>query len=166
MLGRNAMITKVVTEIGTGRILERRLRWTELPFAKLMGVRFPSVQSNVFIGPAPASAAEFAVVTTPPFSPPVDNGIVYLHWFMKFLTGATTTALVVQLRRGSGVAGTVVNLSSAAFSIGAAANGILSASYFDSPGVVAGLQYTLTCQQTGASGAGVWGDQALLAYVL
>jgi hypothetical protein len=131
-----------------------------------MGVRFPSVQSNVFIGPAPANATEFAVVTTPPFSPPVDNGFVYLHWFMKFLTGTGTTALVVQIRRGAGVTGTVVNLTSAAFTIAAATNGILSGCYFDAPGVVAGVQYTLTCQQTAASAAGVWGDQALLAYVL
>jgi hypothetical protein len=131
-----------------------------------MGVRYPSVQTNVFIGPAPASATEFVVCTTPPFSPPVDNGVVYLHWFMKFLTGTGTTSLVVQLRRGTTTGGTLVNLSSATFGIGAAANGILAGSYFDAPGVVAGQQYSLTCAQTGASAAGTWGDQALMAYVL
>ena len=166
MLGRNAMVTRVVRDIESGKILERRLRWTDAPWAKLMGVRYPSVVTNAFIGPAPANATEFVVCTTPPFSPPIDNGTVILHWFMKFLCGAGTTGLVVQIRRGATITSPLVNLTTAQFSIAAAANGILSASYFDQPGVVAGQQYSLTCVQSGATGAGVWGDQALIAYAL
>jgi hypothetical protein len=166
MLGRNAMVTKVVTEIGTGRILERRLRWTELPFAKLMGVRFPTVASTTFIGPLPANATETAVLTTPGLNLPIDNAQVLLFFMAVMTAGTSVTSHVFRIRRGTTTGGTLVGAAGWSQTIAAAAFGTSSGWYADSPGVAAEQQYTLTVVQTAATVAGTWTDGSLIAVVL
>jgi hypothetical protein len=131
-----------------------------------MGVRFPSVFSNAFIGPLPASGAETICYTTSPISEPVDNAQVLIFWGFSYIPGTANTSATFTLRRGP-------LLTSPTFQAGlwtttvVAGNAIItSGAYADSPGVVAGQQYTLTIQQGAATGAGTFRDGYLMAMVL
>jgi hypothetical protein len=131
-----------------------------------MGVRFPSVQTNTFIGPLPASAVETVVLTTPPLTLPLDGATVLLLWSIQITGGATTTATSVQIRRGTSTAGPVVSAGAWLFVMTAGQRYTVSGWYFDTPGAVAGQQYSLTVSQTAATGAGTWIDGAMLAFAL
>jgi hypothetical protein len=131
-----------------------------------MGVRLPSVASSTFVGPFPATNAETAILTTPPLNITQDFSQILLLASCNILAGASVTALVFRIRRGVGVGGTVVNANPWTVTLAAAASGGLAEFYFDTPGAVAGQQYTLTCSQTGATGASTFNDGALLAFAL
>lgn len=131
-----------------------------------MGVRFPTVTTNTFIGPLPASAVETLCLTTPGISEPIDNGQVILLWTASITPGTSTTSLVFRLRRGALVTSPLVNLTTFSFTTVAANLTTVSGWYFDSPGIVAGQQYSLTVVQTADTVAGTWVDGALLAMVL
>jgi hypothetical protein len=132
-----------------------------------MGVRFPSVASNTFIGPLPASNAETVVLTTPPINEPIDNAQIILMWVANILAGTATTSLVFHVRRGTTAVGTSVGVAGGwVVTLAAGQDGNSSGWYFDFPGIVAGQQYSLTVSQTAATGAGTWIDGALLAMVL
>lgn len=131
-----------------------------------MGVRFPTVTTNTFIGPLPASAAETLCLTTPGISEPIDNGQVIILWTASITPGTSTTSLVFRLRRGALVTSPLVNLTTFSFTTVAANLTTVSGWYFDSPGIVAGQQYSLTVVQTADTVAGTWVDGALLAMVL
>jgi hypothetical protein len=131
-----------------------------------MGVRFPSVASNTFVGPLPASAVETVVLTTPPISEPVDNAQILLFWFFVYAAGTGNTSALFHLRRGTTTAGASVGVANWPFPAVAAAVAGYSGWYFDFPGVVSGQQYSLTLVQTGASAAGTFNDGVLIAMVL
>lgn len=131
-----------------------------------MGVRFPSVQSNTFIGPLPASGAETVVLTTPPLTLTLDFAQVILLWAFTFVAGTGTTSCSFRLRRGTTVSGALINLQVPNAPAVAAANANYSGTYFDTPGAVAGQQYSLTIVQNGATAAGTFPDGALIAFAL
>jgi hypothetical protein len=131
-----------------------------------MGVRFPSVASNTFIGPLPANANETAILTTPPINEPIDNAQVVLLWFASIFAGTSVTSHVFRIRRGVGVLGTVIQVGVWTDTLAATNTKNSSGWYFDFPGVVAGQQYTLTVVQTAATAAGTFVDGALIAMVL
>lgn len=132
-----------------------------------MGVRFPSVQSSVFVGPLPGNANETVVCTTPPFTPSLDGATIILEWFWTALAGATQTFFQMAIRRGTTVAGTLIGASALwAGSTTAGASYQGSGSYFDTPGNVSGQQYSLTLIQGAATGAGTFRDVALVAFSL
>lgn len=131
-----------------------------------MGVRFPQVASNVFVGPLPASAVETVILVSPPLNISLDFSQIVLLWACQILAGTGTTALVFRLRRGTTAAGTLVNVAPWTLTLAAAANGIASGAYPDTPGAVAGQQYALTCSQTGATAAGTFVDGSLIAFAL
>jgi hypothetical protein len=158
--------TRVVSDIETGRILSRRgFDWAG-PIAKAMGVRFPSVFTNTFIGPLPANATETVILTTPPFSPPLDTSAIFFLWCSEINAGTGTTVLAHRIRRGTTAAGAFIGVQpwNALANVGNAF--MLSGCYFDTPGAVGGQQYSLTVSQTGATVAGVWNDGALLVFAL
>jgi len=131
-----------------------------------MGVRFPSVATTAFIGPLPASAAETICATTPPLTIPLDFSQVILLWSFTFLAGTGTTGFSMRIRRGTTTGGAQVGGHSWDFTIAAAASSCYGGAYVDTPGAVAGQQYTLTCVQTGATGAGTGEDVSLIAFAL
>jgi hypothetical protein len=135
------------------------------PIAKAMGVRFPSVQTNTFVGPLPANATETTVLVTPFLTTPLDAAVVFLFWTATLNPGTSTTNLLYRLRRGATTAGvqlgqavTMPAVVGSAFSV--------SGCYFDTPGAVGPLQYQLSVVQTADTVAGVWTDGALLAFAL
>lgn len=131
-----------------------------------MGVRYPSVFSNTFIGPLPASAAETIVCTTPPLTLPLDGATVFLLWTFSVIAGTGNIFNSFNIRRGTTLAGTAVNAGAQAGPATAASGAMYSGAYFDTPGGVAGQQYTLTVQQGGATAAGTFRDVSMLAFAL
>lgn len=131
-----------------------------------MGVRFPTVATNTFIGPLPATNAETIVLQTPPLNIPFDFAQIFLMYTGSISGGTGTTSYQYRLRRGTALAGALVQAGAA--SIQAVVGGVTDCTrvYFDTPGAVGGQQYILTVQQIGATAAGVWQDGALLAFVL
>jgi len=158
--------TKVVSDILTGEVLERRSFEHIGKIAKAMGVRLFSVFTTTFVGPLPANATETVVLTTPAIQLAVDNAAVILVWMATVLLGTGTTSLGWRLRRGTTTAGTFIGAAAWLDAATAATSNVTAGMYVDTPGVVAGQQYSLTIVQTGASASGTWSDGCLLAMVL
>lgn len=109
--------------------------------------------NQMVTGVAIVNAVETTALTTAPVSSSLDGDSICIEGNLNMLTGATTTAVVIRCRRGVGTAGALVGVAET-FTIGAAANFTNSFQFVDSPGSVAGQQYTVTAQQTGGSSNG------------
>jgi hypothetical protein len=131
-----------------------------------MGVRFPGVATTAIVNGSCPILTETVVLTTPPLSPPLDNAQVYLIWSLKLNTGNQPQTLSYTLRRGTTNGGAVVGFQAQASEV---ASVILfrGGCYVDTPGVVAGQQYSLTLNITTASGTATAAlDGCLMAFVL
>ena len=130
-----------------------------------MGVRFGSVSTIVNVGVLPATGAETVIMTTPPLTLPLDSAQIFLFWYFLGNTGASTTVLTWRLRRGTTTGGTLIN-SGNGVGVTAAVNATLSGCYNDTPGAVAGQQYSWTLQGTSTAGAGTFLEGCMTAMVL
>ncbi len=130
-----------------------------------MGVRYPSVSTTTILGTLPANGAETIIATTPPLNLPLDFAQVILLWYFLGNSGASTSALVFNLRRGTTLAGTLINVSSGS-GVTAAAGVRFGGCYVDTPGAVAGQQYSLSELGVGTTGAGVSNDVCMIAFAL
>ena len=94
----------------------------------------------------------------------VDNASanILLEGNVDITTGAATTALTVQVRRGATLAGPVVGVAEVP-GAGAAARVVVPLQVIDSPGEVAGQVYSLTVTQTAATGNGTVNSASLTA---
>lgn len=116
--------------------------------------------------------ADTSVVTTNETAvAQVDNVItggpgrtVELHGSMQITTGAATTAVTPRIRRGAGVGGALVGEGNP-IGAGAAATVAISLDTEDLPGDVDHQSYTLTVQQTAATGNGTVLQAELIAEV-
>jgi hypothetical protein len=131
-----------------------------------MGVRFPSVVTNTFVGPLPANANETVVATLPPLTLPLDGATVFISYSCDLTPGASVTSHVFRLRRGTTVVSALVNFANFVSTVTAGARLMSSGFYFDNPGAVGPVQYSLTVVQTAATGAGVFNDVAMMAFAL
>lgn len=136
-----------------------------VPTHNTSGVRLAAAASSVVLASPPASTAETAIVTTPTLSPPLDNAAVLIQWYWQGVWGTGTTAVNVNLRRGSGTAGTLIN-NGGGITVTAGNQFIISGCYVDTPGAVAGMQYTLTLTGQGTTGAGSSVEGCMMAFVL
>lgn len=127
-----------------------------------MGVHLPSVASTTFRGPLPANANETAILTTPPLNLPLDNAQVIILWSTNITAGTSVTSHVFKLRRGGGTGDTLLGASVWTETIAATEVDNASGCYVDTPGIVAGQQYTLTLIQTACTVAGVFNDGCLI----
>ncbi len=130
-----------------------------------MGVRFPSVQSIVLVNASVGINTETVVVTTPPLNISLDFSTILLFWYMVHTVGTTATSTNYKIRRGTTIAGALVNVSVNVQQT-AGQNVFGSGFYFDTPGAVAGQQYSLTCIDPGSTVVGTITDAALLAFAL
>lgn len=111
------------------------------------------IDTTLIAGTAPANAVETVALILPGnVSVPVGTLIV-LEFAANLTTGASTTAIIGRVRRGTTTAGTLVG---AAFTtqVGAALSASVDGQCADQPGEVAGQQYCLTLQQTAGTGNG------------
>lgn len=131
-----------------------------------MGAKLPLVVSNTILGSPVVTTAETVICTSPPFSPPLDFAAILILVMLAFTAGASATSYGAKLRRGTTIAGAVVdrgffnNLCTAASLVGS------MLWYFDSPGGVGGQQYSLTLQMAAATGNTTINDVAMLVFAL
>jgi hypothetical protein len=100
------------------------------------------------------TTAETAAITSDGFTPPTDGAKLIISGVINITTGASVTGAVIRVRRGVGVAGALVG-ETEPHNIGAAVTDDVSYQVTDSPGAVAGQQYTATVVQTAATGNGI-----------
>lgn len=100
------------------------------------------------------TTAETAAITSDGFTPPTDGSKLIISGVINITTGASVTGAVIRVRRGVGVAGALVG-ETEPHNIGAAVTDDVSYQVTDSPGAVAGQQYTATVVQTAATGNGI-----------
>lgn len=131
-----------------------------------MGVRYPSVFTSTFVGPLPAGAAETVILTSPPLTLPLDGAVVFILYWFNIIPGTSTTFFTGNIRRGTTAGSPAVTTSPAITPTVAGTQASLSCIFFDSPGAVAGVQYSGTVSQIAATGAGTFQLGALLAFAL
>lgn len=101
-----------------------------------------------------AAAAEKAVLTFTANQDASFLGPVIIDGMLNITPGATTTAVVVKVRQGSGTAGTQVGVSMT-HTLAAAASGSIPFMVEDTaPAANAGAVYSVTVTQTAGTGAG------------
>lgn len=131
-----------------------------------MGVRFPSVQSNVLANPSVGINTETVVCATPPLTLPLDSAVVLLFWYVVHTVGATAASSQYRLRRGPTTGGALVNPALAPDAVTAGTQVTRSGFYFDNPGAAAGQQYCICCLDVGSTGVGTIVDGCILAFCL
>lgn len=90
------------------------------------------------------NAVETAVITTPPLNPPSDTAVVLAIGFYQMgAAGATTAGLATIIRRGADVTG-VTLVPNGSVIVTAGNPYFASCMVMDTPGAVAGVQYTMT----------------------
>jgi hypothetical protein len=100
------------------------------------------------------TTAETAAVTTPvlPVTPPGGGQGLVIRGNLNVTTGASTTAIVIKVRQGSGTGGTQIG-NTQTVTAAAAASYDLAFEVIDSSPVPSS-QYTVTVTQTAATGNG------------
>lgn len=133
-----------------------------------MGVRFPSVFANkIGQGLSLVTTAETLIDTTPALSPPIDGAAVFIFWYVKLVLGTGITGLTYKLYRGATLSGTVLtDQFQDQGGLGGGNEVTRSGVWVDTPGNVAGVQYTLSLTQTGATANGAAHEWSFIAMVL
>ena len=104
----------------------------------------------------PAAGTEGVLMTTPPLNLPFDNQPVCIIGYYGCVPGAGVTGLAFAVRRGTTITAILVaGTSTLAYAVTAAANQSFTVMVIDTPGIVAGVQYSLTCIATGGAAASV-----------
>lgn len=158
--------TKVVSDILTGEILERRSYMHRGAVARAMGVRNSSGGTNTFIGPLPANATETIIYQVGPLVLPIDNAQVFLQWFFSYTPGTANSSAQFNIRRGTTTAATRLNINNWQNQTVAAQPFYAGGCYVDQPGVAGSLFYILTIVQIAATAAGTAVDGAFMAMIL
>lgn len=130
-----------------------------------MGVRTNSISTSSILGSPIVTTAETIIATTGPLGLTIDNAEVLIWWMANITLTGSTTAFTARLRRGNALASTLVNVAQA---VTAAANTtiLINGCYRDTPGVVAGVQYSLSVQMTAAAANSTVNDVSLIAMSL
>jgi hypothetical protein len=130
-----------------------------------MGVRAVTAASNTILGTGTiATTTEYQLLLITIGELPLDFAQILLFGSHCISTGVGTTAITTNIRQGNGITGTIVGQTFGAVSASAFAIGFTIG--IDTPGAVAGMQYSLTVKQTGATGNGITETAQLVAFVL
>lgn len=99
------------------------------------------------------TTSETIVATSLAFSTRGPNEQVSIKGWVQMTLGTNTTGLTLRIRRGTTTSGTLVGVATPETVI-AGNTGDFDINVVDTPGDVAGQQYVMTVQQTGASANG------------
>lgn len=99
------------------------------------------------------TTAETVALVTPPVSTTFAGDSIDIEGMVDLTAGTGTTAVTLRIRRGNGITGTVVGVAEPD-TLAAGNSAALQFQGVDTPGDVAGQVYSLTVQQTGATGNG------------
>ncbi len=111
--------------------------------------------------------AEVVLMTTPPFELPIDAPSVYLLARLIMTVGVGGTSITLRFRRGTTIGATQVDVTAEAVTVVAGNVVAIIHIAVDTPGIVAGVQYSLTGIAFG--GVAAWTtfqDSTILAMVL
>ena len=131
-----------------------------------MGVRYPTAVSTTLVTANIVTSAETVVVTSPPLTLTLDFSQVLL-WYAVYLgaNGAGSVNIIATIRRGAAVGGTQVSVQQR--SVASPGNvTFISGVYVDTPGAVAGQQYSITITMQAATTNTSVTDVCLLAAAL
>ena len=128
-----------------------------------MGARLNSSQSKTIVNASITTGVESIIVAVTGIQPFTDNTTVYIGWMVNASAAAGMTTCKVNLRRGTLVTDTLLNVNQA-ITFPATETQVFSGVYFDTPGAGAGLGYLLSFLSTG--GTTTINDVALFAFVL
>jgi hypothetical protein len=131
----------------------------------LGGGRVPFVLSTTLLGNL-NNAVETAVCTTPPLNPGLDSAVVLvLGCYALGALGATGGALQTQVRRGADVTG-VALFPTGTLVVAAGGSALVTIIVSDTPGAVAGVQYTMSGRAVGATAPSALVTTLLIALAL
>lgn len=99
------------------------------------------------------TTTETVALVTPPVSTTFAGDQIDIEGKVNMLAGTGTTACVLRIRRGNGITGTVVGVAETD-TLAAGSSESFPLQAVDTPGDVAGQVYSLTIQQTAATGNG------------
>jgi hypothetical protein len=129
-----------------------------------MGVRFPgSANQQPIVNTA--NTAETAVLVSQPLNLSLDFQQVIIIWYVNWTPGASTTTTTWRLRRGNGITGAALT-TQLLDGLVVGNRTFFSGMFSDVPGAVAGIQYSVTGQQTGGTAPGVVSDGNILVFAL
>lgn len=130
-----------------------------------MGFKNVTATNGQLLGTVIVTTTELqvAVVTLPTL--PFDFAQVLLFASITITSGTGTTAFQARIRQGNGITGLPI-YNSGNLSITAGNTGAAPLVGFDTPGSVAGQQYSLTVQQVAATGNGTVISASLVAMAL
>jgi hypothetical protein len=132
-----------------------------------MGVRLASVSVNIAAAIQTTAAGETIGATTPPLNLFLDNAQVLIFWGLSYSWAVGATSSTIRLRRGTTIAGTLINtLAPTDSNMAVGATSSRSGVFFDTPGVVSGVQYTLTFTANAQTANGQIQDCWMVAMVL
>lgn len=130
-----------------------------------MGVRYPTVSTTAIVNANIVTTAETIIATTPPLTLPLDFAQVLLFWYAVISLGASITSWGAKIRRGAALTSPLVNVAAGPAVIPTACS-FFSGMYIDTPGAVAGQQYSLTATMTAATTNSTVNDVCLIAFAL
>lgn len=99
------------------------------------------------------TTTETVALVTPPVSTTYSSDAIDIEGKINVTAGTGTTAVVLRIRRGNGITGTVVGVADTD-TLAAGSSESFPLQGVDTPGDVAGQVYSLTVQQTGATANG------------
>ncbi len=129
-----------------------------------MGVRFPSLAISANQASQLASATETPIITTAPFNLSLDFQAILIMGMYMFVPGTGATSVTFRLKRGALL--TSPQVTQWTLPVTAAVTTYTSFQYTDIPGAVAGIQYTFSGQQTGASAVASTNDSSMILLAL
>lgn len=99
------------------------------------------------------TTTETVALVTPPVSTTYGSDAIEIEGKLNVTAGTGTTACVLRIRRGNGITGTIVGVAETD-TLAAGSSESFPLEGVDTPGDVAGQVYSLTVQQTAATGNG------------
>lgn len=131
-----------------------------------MGARLPSGGNTVLQNALPANNTEVIVLTSQPLNISLEFQQIMIWWYVSITAGASVASIGTKLRRGATTAGALLNGAAAGITLASGNSGQLVGCWIDTPGAVAGQQYSLGLVQTGATGASTMLDQCIVVMAL
>jgi hypothetical protein len=130
-----------------------------------MGVRFPGFGNNTIVTAVLGTNVETIAATSTLLNISIDFSQVMILWYVMFTPGVSSTGTTMRLRRGTAITGTQLNVNGV-FPVTAGNVTISSGCYIDTPGAVAGQQYSVSLLTQAATANGTITDACIIAFAL
>ena len=124
--------------------------------------KYQSVLSTTVIANIPAAPTEGVIATTPPFEVPFDSQQILVLAQFGFTVGAAVTNILIRLRRGTLITSPAIDNGGVSQNVTAGAFGFFVVTAQDIPGIVAGVQYSVTGTNTGGAAVTVVSTATLI----